>query len=173
MDKKKASKVTEYEVIVEGVTINQAQAIQSIIVAINNFKARDRAPMEALQGEVARLDIDFRLLKDISVEMKYNLNIELVKRIEERLVRFDNEVKSKENRVDSHKSNMKYIDDLIKKINFHIKEKINKEIERVTYTYDWVYFEPFLDLASITFEMKIEEQQPIQEASEETANLVA
>lgn len=149
----------EYQVDFVGVTPNQAQAIEGVIMAIQKIKERDELPISKYQAELGVMNVDFILFKDVHTAIKNSRYTDLIERINKRLNYYEQETGSRESLIKKHKENITYIDDYVKDIREHIIEEVDHDNHKATYTYDWSYFKPFLDLANIVFELKFEEPQ--------------
>lgn len=151
-------KLVEYTVNFVGVTGNQAQAIEGVIMSIKKLKAKDELPMRKYQGEVEERETDLVLFKDGYTFISQNgRDLDLLKRFETRINKLETEIAERELKIDGHKANLDYIDAYIGKIRSNIKEQRDDEKHIVTFTYNTEYFEPFLDLANIVFEISVEE----------------
>jgi len=155
--KKNAEK---YTITFVGATSNQAQAINGVIQAIKDLKAKDELPMNKYQGELKKLNVDYNLFKEVHEVITKDLkNIRLVEKVKERLDYYENEIGSREHKIANHIENMTYIDNYITSILSHIHEVVNKKTKTVVYTYDMIYFGPFLDLAVIVFEVGFDKEE--------------
>jgi hypothetical protein len=153
-------KTDNYTITFIGATPNQAQAINGVIQAISDLKAKDELPMKKYESELKGLYIDFILFKDINVAISNMMMNNLKEQIEKRLQYYEGEIANREKSIKNHQENIAYIDTYIRKIRSHITESVNANAKTVSYTYDMTYLAPFLDLAMIVFEMSFEEPKP-------------
>lgn len=151
------NKTESYTITFIGATPNQAQAINGVIQAVLDLKGKDRVPMNKYEAELKPLYADNILFKDIYTVICNMLQNNLKEKIEKRLEQCEAEIITREKAIKGHQENMAFIDALVKKFRSHIHENVNANEKTVTYTYDMGYFEAFLDIAMVTFEMSFEE----------------
>jgi Fe2+ transport system protein B len=147
-----SKKLTEYEINYIGVTPNEAQAIGSIIEQYAKLKERDTLPLNKYKSDIDKLNYDLIMFKDIRVALGHNADKRLIDQVEERIKTLEHVEKEFTNKIETHKANIKVLDDYVKSVNEHIVETIDKENMKVTYSYDSDFFKIWLGALSFLFE---------------------
>lgn len=139
-----------------GVTSNQAQAINLALIEIDKLKARDEAPLAKFTRDNDGIVEDLEFFGEIHANMKDNAK-KLIRKVEERIERLQKYKSQVGEQIDKYKGNVEFLDKYIKDVKSHITEEVLEN--EVIYTYDSVFFDTWLGLASIMFEFEVEVEQ--------------
>ena len=144
--------VKEKEVIVLGMSVAEAQAINTVMHHIESTKSVPKAQQQNALKQLEQIEIDLDLFKHIESELSVFNNTsktyrDVVKKIEQ-LEDFRTRI---ERFIEMHQKTINYVDEAISKVKAHIHEV---EYEgKVEVTYDEAYLRPMLDLAYVIFDI--------------------
>lgn len=150
--KVKEKKIVERPVFIHGLSEAEAQAVNTVIMHIENTKALPKGQLEGASKELQNVDEELKLYQDIENLLNVYDNtthtyrdvvkkIKTLSSIRERIEKFI-EIPTRE---------LKNIDDTIATIRKHIVEADGEDGIHVTYDKD--YFYPMLDLAYVIFDV--------------------
>lgn len=144
--------VKEKEVIVLGMSIAEAQAINTVMHHIESTKSVPKAQQQNALKQLEQIEVDLDLFKHIESELSAFNNTsktyrDVVKKIEQ-LEDFRTRI---ERFIEMHQKSIDYTDETISKVKAHIHE-VEYE-NKVEVTYDEAYLRPMLDLAYVIFDI--------------------
>jgi hypothetical protein len=144
--------VKEKEVIVLGMSVAEAQAINTVMHHIESTKSVPKAQQQNALKQLEQIEIDLDLFKHIESELSVFNNTsktyrDVVKKIEQ-LEDFRTRI---ERFIEMHQKTIDYVDEAISKVKQHIHE-VEYE-NKVEVTYDEAYLRPMLDLAYVIFDI--------------------
>ena len=144
--------VKEKEVIVLGMSVAEAQAINTVMHHIESTKSVPKAQQQNALKQLEQIEIDLDLFKHIESELSVFNNTsktyrDVVKKIEQ-LEDFRTRI---ERFIEMHQKSIDYTDETISKVKAHIHE-VEYE-NKVEVTYDEAYLRPMLDLAYVIFDI--------------------
>ena len=144
--------VKEKEVIVLGMSVAEAQAINTVMHHIESTKSVPKAQQQNALKQLEQIEIDLDLFKHIESELSVFNNTsktyrDVVKKIEQ-LEDFRTRI---ERFIEMHQKTIDYTDETISKVKQHIHE-VEYE-NKVEVTYDEAYLRPMLDLAYVIFDI--------------------
>ena len=144
--------VKEKEVIVLGMSIAEAQAINTVMHHIESTKSVPKAQQQNALKQLEQIEVDLDLFKHIESELSAFNNTsktyrDVVKKIEQ-LEDFRTRI---EKFIEMHQKSIDYTDETIGKVKAHIHE-VEYE-NKVEVTYDEAYLRPMLDLAYVIFDI--------------------
>ena len=144
--------VKEKEVVVLGMSIAEAQAINTVMHHIESTKSVPKAQQQNALKQLEQIEIDLDLFKHIESELSVFNNTsktyrDVVKKIEQ-LEDFRTRI---ERFIEMHQKTINYVDEAISKVKAHIHE-VEYE-NKVEVTYDEAYLRPMLDLAYVIFDI--------------------
>jgi hypothetical protein len=144
--------VKEKEVIVLGMSVAEAQAINTVMHHIESTKSVPKAQQQNALKQLEQIEIDLDLFKHIESELSVFNNTsktyrDVVKKIEQ-LEDFRTRI---ERFIEMHQKTINYVDEAISKVKAHIHE-VEYE-NKVEVTYDEAYLRPMLDLAYVIFDI--------------------
>jgi hypothetical protein len=144
--------VKEKEVIVLGMSVAEAQAINTVMHHIESTKSVPKAQQQNALKQLEQIEIDLDLFKHIESELSVFNNTsktyrDVVKKIEQ-LEDFRTRI---EKFIEMHQKSIDYTDETISKVKAHIHE-VEYE-NKVEVTYDEAYLRPMLDLAYVIFDI--------------------
>lgn len=146
-------KSVEKKVVFQGVTGNEAQAINLALGEILKLKARDEAPLAKFTRENDSIVEDLEFFTDIHANMKDHAK-KLIRKVEERIERLQKYQVQVNEQIEKYKGNVEFLDKYVKDVKSHITEEVLEN--EVIYTYDKPFFDTWLGLASIMFEFEVE-----------------
>ena len=141
------------EVIILGVTSNQAQAINLTLEEIRKLKSRDEAPLAKFTKDNESIVEDLAFFTDIHANMKDHAK-KLIRKVEERIERLQKYKSQVGEQIEKFKGNVEYLETYIKDVQSHIVEEVFED--KVVYTYDTKFFDTWLGLVSIMFEFEVD-----------------
>ena len=149
---KRKNNAKEKEVIVLGMSVAEAQAINTVMHHIESTKSVPKAQQQNALKQLEQIEIDLDLFKHIESELSVFNNTsktyrDVVKKIEQ-LEDFRTRI---ERFVEMHQKTIDYVDEAISKVKSHIHE-VEYE-NKVEVTYDEAYLRPMLDLAYVIFDI--------------------
>ena len=144
--------VKEKEVVVLGMSVAEAQAINTVMHHIESTKSVPKAQQQNALKQLEQIEIDLDLFKHIESELSVFNNTsktyrDVVKKIEQ-LEDFRTRI---EKFIEMHQKSIDYTDETISKVKAHIHE-VEYE-NKVEVTYDEAYLRPMLDLAYVIFDI--------------------
>ena len=144
--------VKEKEVVVLGMSIAEAQAINTVMHHIESTKSVPKAQQQNALKQLEQIEVDLDLFKHIESELSAFNNTsktyrDVVKKIEQ-LEDFRTRI---ERFIEMHQKTINYTDETISKVKQHIHE-VEYE-NKVEVTYDEAYLRPMLDLAYVIFDI--------------------
>ena len=144
--------VKEKEVIVLGMSVAEAQAINTVMHHIESTKSVPKAQQQNALKQLEQIEVDLDLFKHIESELSAFNNTsktyrDVVKKIEQ-LEDFRTRI---ERFIEMHQKTIDYVDEAISKVKQHIHE-VEYE-NKVEVTYDEAYLRPMLDLAYVIFDI--------------------
>jgi hypothetical protein len=144
--------VKEKEVVVLGMSIAEAQAINTVMHHIESTKSVPKAQQQNALKQLEQIEVDLDLFKHIESELSAFNNTsktyrDVVKKIEQ-LEDFRTRI---ERFIEMHQKSIDYTDETISKVKQHIHE-VEYE-NKVEVTYDEAYLRPMLDLAYVIFDI--------------------
>ena len=144
--------VKEKEVIVLGMSVAEAQAINTVMHHIESTKNVPKAQQQNALKQLEQIEVDLDLFKHIESELSAFNNTsktyrDVVKKIEQ-LEDFRTRI---ERFIEMHQKTINYVDEAISKVKSHIHE-VEYE-NKVEVTYDEAYLRPMLDLAYVIFDI--------------------
>lgn len=144
--------VKEKEVIVLGMSVAEAQAINTVMHHIESTKSVPKAQQQNALKQLEQIEVDLDLFKHIESELSAFNNTsktyrDVVKKIEQ-LEDFRTRI---ERFIEMHQKSIDYTDETISKVKQHIHE-VEYE-NKVEVTYDEAYLRPMLDLAYVIFDI--------------------
>ena len=144
--------VKEKEVIVLGMSVAEAQAINTVMHHIESTKSVPKAQQQNALKQLEQIEVDLDLFKHIESELSAFNNTsktyrDVVKKIEQ-LEDFRTRI---EKFIEMHQKTINYVDEAISKVKSHIHE-VEYE-NKVEVTYDEAYLRPMLDLAYVIFDI--------------------
>lgn len=144
--------VKEKEVIVLGMSVAEAQAINTVMHHIESTKSVPKAQQQNALKQLEQIEVDLDLFKHIESELSAFNNTsktyrDVVKKIEQ-LEDFRTRI---EKFIEMHQKSIDYTDETISKVKQHIHE-VEYE-NKVEVTYDEAYLRPMLDLAYVIFDI--------------------
>ena len=144
--------VKEKEVIVLGMSVAEAQAINTVMHHIESTKSVPKAQKQNALKQLEQIEVDLDLFKHIESELSVFNNTsktyrDVVKKIEQ-LEDFRTRI---ERFIEMHQKSIDYTDETISKVKAHIHE-VEYE-NKVEVTYDEAYLRPMLDLAYVIFDI--------------------
>ena len=144
--------VKEKEVVVLGMSIAEAQAINTVMHHIESTKSVPKAQQQNALKQLEQIEVDLDLFKHIESELSVFNNTsktyrDVVKKIEQ-LEDFRTRI---ERFIEMHQKSIDYTDETISKVKQHIHE-VEYE-NKVEVTYDEAYLRPMLDLAYVIFDI--------------------
>ena len=144
--------VKEKEVIVLGMSVAEAQAINTVMHHIESTKSVPKAQQQNALKQLEQIEVDLDLFKHIESELSVFNNTsktyrDVVKKIEQ-LEDFRTRI---ERFIEMHQKTIDYVDEAISKVKQHIHE-VEYE-NKVEVTYDEAYLRPMLDLAYVIFDI--------------------
>ena len=144
--------VKEKEVVVLGMSVAEAQAINTVMHHIESTKSVPKAQQQNALKQLEQIEIDLDLFKHIESELSAFNNTsktyrDVVKKIEQ-LEDFRTRI---ERFIEMHQKTIDYVDEAISKVKSHIHE-VEYE-NKVEVTYDEAYLRPMLDLAYVIFDI--------------------
>jgi hypothetical protein len=144
--------VKEKEVIVLGMSVAEAQAINTVMHHIESTKSVPKAQQQNALKQLEQIEVDLDLFKHIESELSAFNNTsktyrDVVKKIEQ-LEDFRTRI---ERFIEMHQKSIDYTDEAISKVKSHIHE-VEYE-NKVEVTYDEAYLRPMLDLAYVIFDI--------------------
>ena len=144
--------VKEKEVIVLGMSVAEAQAINTVMHHIESTKSVPKAQQQNALKQLEQIEVDLDLFKHIESELSVFNNTsktyrDVVKKIEQ-LEDFRTRI---ERFIEMHQKSIDYTDETISKVKAHIHE-VEYE-NKVEVTYDEAYLRPMLDLAYVIFDI--------------------
>ena len=144
--------VKEKEVIVLGMSVAEAQAINTVMHHIESTKSVPKAQQQNALKQLEQIEVDLDLFKHIESELSAFNNTsktyrDVVKKIEQ-LEDFRTRI---ERFIEMHQKTINYVDEAISKVKSHIHE-VEYE-NKVEVTYDEAYLRPMLDLAYVIFDI--------------------
>ena len=144
--------VKEKEVVVLGMSIAEAQAINTVMHHIESTKSVPKAQQQNALKQLEQIEVDLDLFKHIESELSAFNNTsktyrDVVKKIEQ-LEDFRTRI---EKFIEMHQKSIDYTDETISKVKQHIHE-VEYE-NKVEVTYDEAYLRPMLDLAYVIFDI--------------------
>lgn len=144
--------VKEKEVIVLGMSVAEAQAINTVMHHIESTKSVPKAQQQNALKQLEQIEVDLDLFKHIESELSAFNNTsktyrDVVKKIEQ-LEDFRTRI---ERFIEMHQKSIDYTDETISKVKAHIHE-VEYE-NKVEVTYDEAYLRPMLDLAYVIFDI--------------------
>ena len=144
--------VKEKEVVVLGMSIAEAQAINTVMHHIESTKSVPKAQQQNALKQLEQIEVDLDLFKHIESELSVFNNTsktyrDVVKKIEQ-LEDFRTRI---ERFIEMHQKSIDYTDETISKVKAHIHE-VEYE-NKVEVTYDEAYLRPMLDLAYVIFDI--------------------
>jgi len=149
---KRKNNAKEKEVIVLGMSIAEAQAINTVMHHIESTKSVPKAQQQNALKQLEQIEVDLDLFKHIESELSAFNNTsktyrDVVKKIEQ-LEDFRTRI---ERFIEMHQKTIDYVDEAISKVKQHIHE-VEYE-NKVEVTYDEAYLRPMLDLAYVIFDI--------------------
>ena len=141
------------EVVILGVTSNQAQAINLALEEIKKLKSRDEAPLAKFTKDNESIVEDLAFFTDIHANMKDHAK-KLIRKVEERIERLQKYKSQVGEQIEKFKGNVEYLETYIKDVQSHIVEEVFED--KVVYTYDTKFFDTWLGLVSIMFEFEVD-----------------
>jgi hypothetical protein len=149
---KRKNNAKEKEVIVLGMSVAEAQAINTVMHHIESTKSVPKAQQQNALKQLEQIEIDLDLFKHIESELSVFNNTsktyrDVVKKIEQ-LEDFRTRI---EKFIEMHQKSIDYTDETISKVKAHIHE-VEYE-NKVEVTYDEAYLRPMLDLAYVIFDI--------------------
>ena len=149
---KRKNNAKEKEVIVLGMSIAEAQAINTVMHHIESTKSVPKAQQQNALKQLEQIEVDLDLFKHIESELSVFNNTsktyrDVVKKIEQ-LEDFRTRI---ERFIEMHQKTIDYVDEAISKVKSHIHE-VEYE-NKVEVTYDEAYLRPMLDLAYVIFDI--------------------
>ena len=144
--------VKEKEVVVLGMSVAEAQAINTVMHHIESTKSVPKAQQQNALKQLEQIEVDLDLFKHIESELSAFNNTsktyrDVVKKIEQ-LEDFRTRI---ERFIEMHQKSIDYTDETISKVKAHIHE-VEYE-NKVEVTYDEAYLRPMLDLAYVIFDI--------------------
>ena len=144
--------VKEKEVVVLGMSVAEAQAINTVMHHIESTKSVPKAQQQNALKQLEQIEVDLDLFKHIESELSAFNNTsktyrDVVKKIEQ-LEDFRTRI---ERFIEMHQKSIDYTDETISKVKQHIHE-VEYE-NKVEVTYDEAYLRPMLDLAYVIFDI--------------------
>ena len=144
--------VKEKEVVVLGMSVAEAQAINTVMHHIESTKSVPKAQQQNALKQLEQIEVDLDLFKHIESELSAFNNTsktyrDVVKKIEQ-LEDFRTRI---EKFIEMHQKSIDYTDETIGKVKAHIHE-VEYE-NKVEVTYDEAYLRPMLDLAYVIFDI--------------------
>ena len=144
--------VKEKEVIVLGMSVAEAQAINTVMHHIESTKSVPKAQQQNALKQLEQIEVDLDLFKHIESELSAFNNTsktyrDVVKKIEQ-LEDFRTRI---ERFIEMHQKSIDYTDETISKVKQHIHE-VEYE-NKVEVTYDEAYLRHMLDLAYVIFDI--------------------
>ena len=149
---KRKNNAKEKEVVVLGMSVAEAQAINTVMHHIESTKSVPKAQKQNASKQLEQIEVDLDLFKHIESELSAFNNTsktyrDVVKKIEQ-LEDFRTRI---EKFIEMHQKSIDYTDETISKVKQHIHE-VEYE-NKVEVTYDEAYLRPMLDLAYVIFDI--------------------
>jgi len=150
--KVKEQKFVEKKVNIIGVSEPVATAINTVIIHIDNTKTTSNAQVEGATKELESVSEDIDLLTHVEDILN---NYDNLSKTYRDVVKKLNTLTDYRDKIEAfiklHQTSIKEVDDTIAKVRSHIVETTYED--HVDLVYDKVYFEAFLDLAYVIFDI--------------------
>lgn len=152
--KKALKKVKEKEVIIDGVSESEANAINTVLYYVGNAKTQPQANLKQGLEVKSEVEEELTLLYAIEKELNaYNNTGKTLRIVRKRIKMYEENIETKIlPPIKALENHIKFIDDTIEKINSNITE--TESSDKVFKIYDENYFRPILDVAYVLFEVK-------------------
>ncbi len=152
--KKALKSLKKKDVVIEGVSEIEANAIGILLYHIQNNKTQPQANLNEGLKIKKETEEELAFLFDIEKELeKYNKTGKNLRIVKKRIKLYEDNIEKNLNpAIQSLEKHIKFIDDTIEKVSSHITEV--EFDDKVVKTYDKDYFSPILDVAYVLFEVK-------------------
>lgn len=148
----KEKEIKETPVHIYGLSEAEAQAVNTVILHIENTKALPKGQFDGATKELQQIEEELDLFQHVEQELNAFNNTTKTYRDVVKKIKALSELREKlEKYIEFKTAELKAIDDTIAKIKSNIRETDN--LDGVHINYDKKYFEAFLDLAYVTFDV--------------------
>lgn len=149
---KRKKDVKEKEVIVLGMSVAEAQAINTVMHHIESTKSVPKAQKQNALKQLEQIEVDLDLFQHIEKELcAFNNTSKTYRDVVKKIETLEDYRTRIEKFIELHQKTLDYVDESIAKVKAHITETVYED--KVEITYDGEYLRPMLDLAYVIFDL--------------------